>query len=694
MKQRKNKIFLAICAIGLVLSILAGSFGCVNNQTDGDDVNLGDDIPSMTTDTYEYGTHRFKVTETTKNFIKDGVCAYTIVYPSLPTQYETTAVEEFNEIFSMATNLTLPTQRDGGLSHNSSAKYISIGNTSLLESSGIDKELDDLGRDGCKVVTKDNIVYIFGGEEGVIYGVYDYMSKTFNYEYYYEDCIEIDTNVTNLTLKNYNIKDVPDLENRWKGWGALARKDTKESEIMPTRLRMRYERAPNMLPIYTKAGDTSTSSGGTHNSSECLPAADYKAEHPNWYSNRGGDQLCFSAGCKPQEFANGNIPTEFEAMAQAISYKIQASLTIYPTADYPQYNAFCLGIEDNSSLCSCDACSEYYRLYGADSAPAIVLMNRVAEITDEWMEQEGNEAYKREMNYLFLAYLTFEAAPVKYNDQAQKYEPIDELVTPHENVGVYLATINSFENQLSIYDEINEEGRTAIDAWTDITEQVYLWMYQVNYNCAFMPYQSFNFYNDAYRWVVEQGIKGLIIQGMQGDNHRAHSAWGNLKIYLESKMLWNVNLKAEDLIDDWFNAMFKEGASDMKQMFDEMRVWHSYVLEKNNLYQTRSYYVELAKTEYWTLPSLRSWMSLCDTALEKVEQYKTTDPATYDAIKTHIDLEWASPAYILLKLYSKDLTSADKTEIIERFSSVVDNRIILLAESKNSVADFIAEVSK
>ena len=54
-------------------------------------------------------------------------------------------------------------------------------------------------------------MYIVGGSDnGVLYGVYDFLKVNFGYEQYYKDCFDIDTGVTDLPLKNYNITDIPD----------------------------------------------------------------------------------------------------------------------------------------------------------------------------------------------------------------------------------------------------------------------------------------------------------------------------------------------------------------------------------------------------------------------------------------------------------------------------------------------------
>lgn len=700
MNKKTKKMIRAICSVALSFVMLSGCASSnVGNKGNVLDENVRNEIKD-----YVDSTHVFEAKETNKPFIVDGKSEYSIVYPRSATSFESTAVSEFNEIFEMATNFTLSVRFDTGLQHDSSSKYVSIGNTALLASSGIDTELEELGRDGCKVVTKDNIIYIFGGEEGVMYGVYDFMSVTFDYEYYYDDCIEIKKNVENMNLKNYDIKDIPDVENRWKGWQKLSMTTTREEQMAATRFRIRYKRGSNMIPIHAEMGNKSSPTGGTHNSLECLPTAQHQGEHPNWYSTKSagnknyeGGQLCWTAGCKPEDFTNGKIPEEFEAMAQAISAKIQTSLMLYTPTSHPQYNCFNLGVEDNSHFCTCGGCTAFKDKYGAYSASAIVLMNRVAEITDAWMALEENEPYRRDMSYIFLAYLAFEAATAKYDESVEKYVPMDELTTPNENVGIYYAMINSCDYQLSFEHEMNQMGKSYFDAWMDIANVKNVWMYQTQYRCNFAFYDSFNFFNEGYKYIISKGIDGFVCQGNTGNNLDHVSAFSNLKIYLQSKLMWNANLDANELIDNWFKAMFKEGAQEVQTMFNETRAWMTYMLEEYDLYKLRSMFTDLYEPEYWPLPMLNRWMGLCDSALQKIEKYQTVDPEQYERLREHIELEWMAPAFFKLKCHSTNLSSQDRNGVINRFIADTESFGIRGINDSNdtaySIDTFIASVS-
>ena len=68
----------------------------------------------------------------------------------------------------------------------------------------------------------------------------------------------------------------------------------------------------------------------------------------------------------------------------------------------------------------------------------------------------------------------------------------------------------------------------------------------------------------------------------------------------------------------------------------------------------------------WPMGTLKAWISKCDAALTAVEKYKVIDEKLYTAITNHINAESISPIYILLKLHQGELSTGEKTELVNR----------------------------
>lgn len=609
------------------------------------------------------GTHSFEYTVSNTDLMKNGATDYTVVIPDAASDLIKTAAREFQYLFGIATGVTIKMQSDANLAHTSSGKYISIGETSLLASSGLTIDKQELGADGVRIVTKDNTVYLVGGSDyGSLYAVYDFMQLAFHYEQYFSDCMEIDKNVKDLKLYNFDVKDIPDIALRPINYGFLKTgSDDYDKSMFGYRLRMAKERGEYFMPIFSDYKTTSSSAKST-NTNTYLPYNTYYESHPDWFSTNcinGEYQLCYTA--------HGNA-SELQLMVEECAKKIEFSMQHFTPEKYPDMNVVTLTMEDNFQTCSCEEClrlaSEDY--YGTESGAVVVFMNKVGELVEEWQNRPENAAYKREnFKLIFFAYNSFENPPVKQNDKGE-YVPVDEAVVCRENVGVYLAICNNIEYQKSFFEEINRLGREQLEGWSAITDFLYFWTYETNFRYYMYFYDSFDFFNgEAYRYIASFKPAMFFAQGQEASGDSG-TTWNNLKAYLNAKLSWDSTLDTNQLIDKWFNAMYREAAQEMKAYFYAMRLYNASLLESKNLYKVRSNYTEIAKRQYWNLATLEAWVEACDNAKLSVEKYKTKNPDLYQSICNHIETEAVSPIYTILTLHKNQISSTRKAELTDR----------------------------
>ena len=181
--------------------------------------------------TYFSGVHQLSYTDSGKVFIKNGVTLYKVVVPDNINNDIALARDEFVHFFKIATDINIEVISDRNLTFNKDDKYISIGQTSILATSGLRIDYNELTKDGCRIMTKGAVVCLVGGSDiGTINAVYDFLHIVFRFEVYSPDVYEIDRNVKNLTLFNFDVKDIPEtadikLENQNKtiSWRRIAR---------------------------------------------------------------------------------------------------------------------------------------------------------------------------------------------------------------------------------------------------------------------------------------------------------------------------------------------------------------------------------------------------------------------------------------------------------------------------------------
>ena len=345
---------------------------------------------------FEDGVHDYTAPEMENEYlVKNGTTDYVLVVPADASDRVELAVDEFKVLFKRATNLEIPSVLDNSgdpVLQDKNAKRISIGETALVKEMseaerkafGYDSSI--LGTDGVRIITKDNTAYLLGGSMyGVLYAVYDFMQICFHYEFYYRNCIEIDTDVQNLKMRNFNVTDIPDIMARNYGNNVSLHKEAWDFEldsgvvdatdIERAMSRYRYINSTEIyLPIYTEKDGTEYNYG-IHNV--------YNYVHPNskegwWRSTWLSDaapldnpmyqELCYTA--------HGN-EADLTALIEACADKIIYSLTLERWKDR-QYVGFT--IMDGGYQCTCKACEDAREADGGSYAGAIIrVCNRIME---------------------------------------------------------------------------------------------------------------------------------------------------------------------------------------------------------------------------------------------------------------------------------------------------------------------------
>ena len=607
---------------------------------------------------YTGGVHDYTATETENYLVQNGETEYSLAIPQGADELTTFAKDEFVFFFKEATGIELSvvTETSAGLTHSQTAKYISLGNTKMLESAGLEADQSVLGSQGARIVTKDNTIYLFGGgNQGALYAVYDFLQIVFNYDIYYYDVWEIDR-VDEVKLMNFNVTDVPDVELRSPSYGSVRR----NTENLGYRFRQPLLYTSYILPVGdTEHGQTTQS---IHNSDNVLPKSYWNDTHPDWFAD-SGSQLCYTA--------HGNAE-EYEAMIAQVVKVVVSSLKQYKVADYPDYKFIGLMVEDENSVCSCQACKNALNHYGANSGALIEFCNRVMEKVQAEMQKTENSAYYREdLKLIFFAYHQFLAAPVKYDVETREYVP---TVAMRDDVCVFYAKISGSNQIVSIYDDLNKQLRTEVAAWSNIANgNICYWTYCTNF-------QSYMIFSDTYEHFDSEGYQFYLSQGAsmfynQGEyQNREADNFDGLKAYLDSKLQWDCTQDTEALTQKWFNAMYGDASSKMQQLFAEHKAASVLAYQAGGWHINYTKYANMYTENCWSQETLLRMLETCNEAHRIAYiAHAFTNPERYETIRRNIDIEWASITYLLLKIYGTNETFTvleNATEITDYFFSL------------------------
>lgn len=654
--MKGKRSFLKHITAILLIVVFAFSFAACKKSDNGS--SSSDSDSSNTTDVTQDANHNFSYTETDNYLLKDGATEYKIVIPSGSVSTElSVARDELVRLFKEATGVTLQVVADTGLTHSSDNKYISLGNTTVYKTCGLNADTSALKKDGARILTKDKTIFFIGKtDNGVLYGVYDFLNMHFNFETYFKDTYTLDTGVRNLKLMNYDVTDIPDIEYRTKKGINVATTAEVNDTMFAYRMRTLDSYNDMFLPIHS-GSDKTSSWKVDHNSFYFLPKEDYFESKRNFYST-DGLQLCFTA--------HGNTD-DFNLMVDLCAEKITNSLRWYDPINYPNYNAVEFGINDFFSLCDCDACKKCAQgNNNAKSAAIIIFLNKVGKKVNDWMND--NTEYKREgFKYVFLAYSDALQPPFR-NYSTGVWNMSDELKSPE---GVYLVPFvaqDKFNYSKSVYDADNNSIRQFVQDWATVYENCMSWSYGTFFYDYLCFYDSFGFYSNYYKLLKENKYMFTFVQ-IHDCQRGADTGFGVLHSYLCSKLAWNSSLDVNKLVDNYFKAMYKDAADEMKELFTQERLWFATENAKASLTTSTS----LTATEKDKLPfgTMNDFMKCIDRAYAKIESYKR-DTATYERLKNNIDMEWIFPAKAMLSLHKDSFTSADYEQMKQKFKTAAE----------------------
>ena len=590
------------------------------------------------------------IQETDIDLVKDGASSYKIVLSDAPRGYEAHAAQELALNFYNATMEELETVSESAVTVNADSKLLIIGETQLTEAAGVTADKAEYGARGFVIKQKDSNVYMLGGDTmGTLYAVYEFLHHQFGYEPYAMDEIALETGVTDKKLLAFDISDIPDIAHT-QGIGPYF----WDKNILAGH-RMRYN-------VFDEVFVNATGQPW-HNTFEYISPAEYndpnkpETYHPKWFAP-SGQQLHYTAYGDEEE-----LKALQDLVLEKMIYFIERD---FAQGKYYEYIGFMAEDYDNSFPTSDDPFREEGKedsvaalreKYGTAYASAMLIqfINPIAERLQQYMDeyQDG-----RNMNITIFAYLETEPAPVKTENG--KIVPIDGDVVLEPNVNVLVAPIRA--SYIVDFDETGMNG--LIDEWSAITSQFSFWFYDYYFQNTFIYMDSTYSLQSFYQAAKEANAKYVFNESA---TEEYCSPFGTLKIYLTSKLTWDVNADVDALIDGFFENYFKQAAVYVRQYFEELRTYMAYL--KSNSAITGVGGSDANLKQYWEEGALNRFMSLLDQAFEAIEPLKFTDRELYETLYDRVTRESLMPRYLLLQHYPTQFDSVTLARESEEFFS-------------------------
>ncbi len=740
MKLKKLFISMITIILSLCMAISVG-FAC------GDEEDP-DNPDTPTVDTGFDGKHEITAEEDeSKTFIKNGKTEYLLVTPDNPTEREGLAKKEFLWLFKQATGNAIGAVSDANVpaAHSADQKYISLGKTTLLNdvvSKGLmSYDAGVLGSDGVRIKTVDNNVYIVGGSDfGDVYGAYTFMQQMFNYEYYAVDCIDIDTGVKELNLKNFEITDVPDIANRGNATNPsrLYKSVTvteEEYQMCGWRFREPYGYWYQMqgIPNYEEDSDgsykvTTKSSVGIHNNLELLNSLVFADEFASWYST-GGD-ICFTCGRVEGE----QREREADLLYKTIALRCLQAFTSMETVNNGTAFRYLIPVtqEDSASACNCAGCKANVDKYGAFSANHIISINKIEEhmetVLNVWKQNPDqvvdlnaardllcpngeldkydfnvysaigaedivrqktyNEFYREDWALTFFAYAYGNVAPT-VQDENGTWVPTYPEMNLRDHIVPWVAISNgplrAHTTPVSENFQAKNQFIGNMESWGNLSPRGYIhWSYATGFADDNIPFDTFQGYTpEFYQMLARTGALHSFSQTCWGSGYLDYSCWGKLFSFLDAKLMWDSNADYNALVNKFFKAMYKDASDLMYQMYVAMKDYNAFQYTMSDGYTLNTGTI---KPQFWQLQPLLEWTGLAEQSLEKIDYLKATDPELYEATRGHIISEWVAPTYLIFKFYSNRIPEQKANEMKDMLKEAIDNGFEPLESFLNSIS--------
>lgn len=588
-----------------------------------------------------------KDNKSNKFIVKDGQTEYKIVVPEglELADNEMFAATELRELLYEATGVNFEIIEDTGLTHDDGNKYFSVGNNSLFKSSGIEKD-ESLTYNGFQIVTKGDTVYFIGkSTNGTINAVYEYLSRTLHFDQYTLEVYEIDK-VDSFAFSEMDVKMQPDIP-----YQEFELKEVKENRKFRQRMRLNKKEE---IYLWTEYKAT-----WIHNTFGWYPLEIYGPEgtdpHPKFYG-ANYQQLCYNA--------NGD-EAEYQLM-QDIFLETAKEIILAN----PDNRVIGFTHEDMDIWCSCDLCAEAKAKYNTDAGVVIQFLNDVAPRLREWV-QSVPEIENNTYEIMFFAYNPTVNPPARDPEGDGTYAPIDSSVDADPWVAVMLAPILS--DQYIPYNSpgtVNEPYLNGLLGWSACCDNIYLWVYNYSYVANLLPFSMENATQATKKFFLEHGLKGVFEEYVHG---KKNTAFTNFNIYMQSKINWDLDLDLRALTEKFFNAVYGEAASVMKEFYDNIRMSLEVKYREGLINGDCWSGDRLDSSDAWPYAELVMYNNYIDKAYEAIEPVKILDPERYEILYDNILLESLFPRYGVIEYYGHQYTDDMLTQMKLSFREDAQN---------------------
>ena len=453
---------------------------------------------------------------------------YTIIRSEQASESESYAAEELRDFLAQVTGVRLPIATDA---KPVPRKAIVIGETKFTADDPQTRTLlTKLGEDGFSLEAKGDRLLVFGSRvRGTLYGVYELLERFAGCRWYssWHSVIPSKRRVSVPgDLKDTQIPAFAMREPYW--YDMLGHRD------FATRLRVNGYNGTGVTAPAKFGGDSFRFGGGLgncHTFNKLMPPDEFFDRHPEYFSFVNGRRL------KERSQLCLTNPDVLRIVTERVLERIRKD---------PGAKFYGVSQNDWGNPCACERCKAVDDEEESHAGTMIRFVNAVAEAVEKEFPNVLIET---------LAYQYTRKPPKK--------------TKPRRNVVPCLCTIEC--DYARPLDESPYPGNAAfcrdIDGWKDMARELYVWDYTTDFSNYALPFANVLTLQGNLRFFRDHGVREIFAQG---DYQGRHADFAELKSWLLAKWMWNPDLPAEPLLQDFFSGYYGKGAPFVRQYFDEL----------------------------------------------------------------------------------------------------------------------------
>ena len=468
------------------------------------------------------------VAEERLSLAANGRTDYVIVVGDDAITSESTAAKELSDYLAKITGAQFPVVSEADVPARK--QRIMVGQTVGVRELLPRVDWDSLGHDGIVIKTSGDRLLLAGGRpRGTLYAVYTFLEDVVGCRWW-TSTEEYFPRRPTLSIPRPDITYVPALKYRETSYQGVSERflDVRRAPEFAVKLKSNghFQRIPNEL------GGNYELIGWCHTFNQLLPPDKYFEQHPEWYSEIGGQRTFRQASDSQLCLTNVEMRKE---LTRAVLEAIRKN---------PKAGIVSVSQNDGHGECQCADCAAAAQREGSASGPLLALVNAVAEEVDQEFPGFLVET---------LAYHWTRKPPL--------------YVRPRRNVLIRLAGLECDFAQ-PVDSQANASYRDDVKAWSAIAPNIFIWHYVANYANYNQPHPNiFNIGRDV-RFFVDNRAVGVFVEG---DGVSPVGDFVRLRAWVVAHMLWDPAQDPVELAREFTDGYYGPAG---RHIFDYLKLAH------------------------------------------------------------------------------------------------------------------------